>query len=112
MPFTPRLVLVTVPDVDKGRDIARSVVEKRLAACVNLITGVESHYWLKGKLDTSSEVMLIIKSSAEQFEALAGYIRKHHPYECPEIIAIAAHEISPAYRSWWDETMMQTDEPS
>jgi periplasmic divalent cation tolerance protein len=112
MPFTPRLVLVTVPDVDNGRDIARSVVEKRLAACVNLITGVESHYWWEGKLDTSSEVMLIIKSSAEQFEALAGYIRKHHPHECPEIVAIAAHEISPVYRSWWDETMMQAEEPS
>jgi periplasmic divalent cation tolerance protein len=107
MPFTPRLVYVTAPSVEEARTLAQGILDQRLAACVNLIPGVESHYWWQGKLETAAEVMLVIKSSAEQFEALAGFVRKHHSYECPEIVAVAAHEISPGYRSWWDEVMMK-----
>ena len=110
MPFSPRLVFVTASSRKEARNLARGILEKHLAACVNLVPGLESHYWWRGKLDKSKEVMLVIKSSAEQFETLAGFVRKHHSYECPEIIAVAAHEISPAYRSWWDESMMRPDD--
>jgi len=106
MPFTPRLVFVTASSLVEARNLAQGILEAHLAACVNLIPAVESHYRWKGKIEKSSEVMLVIKSSAEQFDSLAGFVRKHHSYECPEIIAVAAHEISPAYRSWWDEAMM------
>ncbi len=106
MPFTPRLVYVTTPSVEEARKLAQGILDERLGACVNLIPGVESHYWWKGKLETSTEIILVVKSSAEQFETLAGYVRKHHSYECPEIIAVSPHTISPAYRSWWDEAMM------
>jgi periplasmic divalent cation tolerance protein len=109
MPFTPRLVYVTAPGVDEARKLAQGILDLRLAACINIIPGVESHYWWQGKLEQAAEVTLLIKSSAEQFEALAGYVRKHHSYECPEIVAVAAHEISPGYRSWWDEVMMKPD---
>jgi periplasmic divalent cation tolerance protein len=107
MPFTPRLVLVTASGVKEARKLAKGLLEERFAACVNIIPGVESRYWWKGKLEKASEVTLLIKSSAEQFESLAGYVRKHHSYDCPEIVAIATHEISPGYRSWWDEMMMK-----
>jgi len=107
MPFTPRLVFVATSSRKEARKLAKGILEQRLAACVNLIPCAESHYWWKGKLEKTDEVMLLIKSSAEQFEALAGYVRKHHSYECPEIVAFAAHEISPSYRSWWDEAMMK-----
>jgi periplasmic divalent cation tolerance protein len=110
MPFTPRLVFVTASSVEEARKLAQGILDQRLAACVNLIPCVESHYWWQGKVETASEVMLVIKSSAEQFEALAGFVRKHHSYECPEIVAVAPHEISPAYRSWWDEVMMKPDD--
>lgn len=109
MPFTPRFVYVTAPGVEEARTLARGILDQRLAACVNIIPGVESHYWWQGKLETAGEVMLLIKSSAEQFEALAGYVRKHHSYACPEIVAVAPQEISPAYRSWWDESMMKPE---
>ena len=82
-------------------------MEQNLAACVNILPGLESHYVWKGELKQDAEVMMLIKSSAERFEALAGYVRKHHSYECPEIVAVPPHEISPGYRSWWDESMMQ-----
>jgi periplasmic divalent cation tolerance protein len=111
MPFTPRLAFVTAPSLEEARTLAQGILDQRLAACVNILPGVESHYWWQGKLETSSEAMLVIKSSAEQFEALAGFVRKHHSYECPEIIGIATSDISPGYRSWWDEVMMKPGDP-
>ena len=107
MPFTPRLAIVSASGVKEARKLAKGILEEKLAACVNLIPSVESHYWWKGKLEKANEVTLLIKTSREQFQTLAGYVRKHHSYECPEIISVAPHEISPAYRSWWDEAMMK-----
>jgi periplasmic divalent cation tolerance protein len=109
MPFTPRLVYVTASGVKEARKLARGILEGRLAACVNIVPYVESHYWWKGKMEKAKEVTLLIKSSREQFDALAGYVRKHHSYECPEIVSVAPNEISPAYRSWWDESMMKLE---
>ena len=102
MPFTPRLVFVTASSMDEARHLAQAILEKHLAACVNIAPGVESHYWWQGKLETAAELQLVIKSSAEQFEALAEVVRRHHSYECPEIVAIAPGEISPEYRAWWE----------
>ena len=110
MPFSPRLVFVTASSLEEARNLGRGILEQHLAACVNILPGMESHYRWKGKLETAEEVMLVIKSSAEQFEALAGFVRKHHSYECPEIVAVAPHNISPGYRSWWDEAMMKPDD--
>ena len=102
MPFTPRLVFVTASGIAEARALAQAILEKRLAACVNLVPGVESHYWWQGKLETAAEVLLVIKSSAEQFEPLAELVRSRHSYDCPEIVAVAPGEISPAYRAWWE----------
>ena len=109
MPFTPRLVFVTASSLEEARNLAQGILDQHLAACVNLIPGVESHYGWQGKLETAAEVMLVIKSSAEQFEALAELIRGRHSYECPEIVAVAPEEMSPGYRSWW-EGQMRTDD--
>ena len=102
MPFTPRIVLVTASSLEEARNLARVILTKRLAACVNIIPGVESHYWWEGKLETGAELQLVIKSSTEQFEALAETIRWHHSYKCPEIVAVAPGEMSPEYRVWWE----------
>jgi periplasmic divalent cation tolerance protein len=104
MPFTPRLVLVTASSAEEARAIAGAILEQKLAACVNILPGVQSHYWWQGKLESGAEVMLIIKSSAEQFEALAALVKAKHSYECPEIVALAPQEIAPAYRKWWEES--------
>jgi periplasmic divalent cation tolerance protein len=76
--MNPRLVYVTALSLDEARLLAQKILESRLAACANLIPGVESHYWWQGKLETAPEVLLMIKSSAEQFEALSDLIRRHH----------------------------------
>lgn len=103
MAFTPRIVFVTSPNIEEARALAHGILEKKLAACVNIVPGVESHYWWEGKLDQAAEVQLIIKTSAEKFEALAEVIRWHHSYKCPEIVALSPHEISPEYHAWWEE---------
>ncbi len=105
MPFTPRLVLVTAPSLEEARTLAQAILGQRLAACVNILPGVESHYWWQGKLETAGEVLLTIKSSVEQFDALAALVREKHSYECPEIVALAPEEMAPAYREWWESSV-------
>jgi periplasmic divalent cation tolerance protein len=109
MPFTPRLVLVTAPTVLEARGIAHVILKEHLAACVNLVPGIESHYWWQDKLETAAEILLLIKSSAEQFEQLRQTIALHHSYACPEVVAFAPEEIAPAYRAWWE---LNTQPPS
>ncbi len=102
MPFTPHLVFVTASSLEEARRIARAVLEAHLGACANILPAVESQYWWQGKLETAQEVMLVIKSSAEQFAALSKVVRENHSYECPEIVAVAPGEILPEYRAWWE----------
>jgi len=99
MPFTPRLVFVTASSLEEARNLAQGILQKRLAACVNLVPGLESHYWWKGKLESAPEILLIIKTTAEQFEAVAELIRWHHSYDVPEIVAVPPAEIAPEYRA-------------
>jgi periplasmic divalent cation tolerance protein len=105
MSFSPRIVLVTASAPDEARKLAEAILEKHLAACVSIIPGVESRYWWKGRLETATELQLIIKTSAEQFERVAEVVRWHHSYECPEIISVAVTEVSPEYRAWWESTV-------
>jgi periplasmic divalent cation tolerance protein len=99
---TPRIVFVTVSSLEEARNLAQAILDKRLAACVSIIPGVESHYWWKDKLHQSAELQLVIKTYAEQFEALAEVIRWHHSYDCPEIVAVVPAEMSSEYRAWWE----------
>lgn len=100
--MTPRLVLVTASSLEEARRIASALLQVRLAACVNIVPGVESHYWWRGGLQQGSEVLLLVKTSAEQFEAVAAAVRAAHSYECPEIVALDPREMAPAYRAWWE----------
>jgi periplasmic divalent cation tolerance protein len=106
----PRLVLVTAAGIEEARRIADAVLEPRLAACVNIVPGVESHYWWQGRLEQGNEVLLLIKTSAEQFEPLAEVVRANHSYECPEIVALEPREIAPGYRAWWEGEMRNLGE--
>jgi periplasmic divalent cation tolerance protein len=105
MSFSPRLVFITAPSMEEARHLARVILEKKLAACVNLLPGVESHYWWEGKLETAPEVLLLVKSSAGHFETLRELVALHHTYDCPEVVGIDPHEIAPIYRLWWEESL-------
>jgi periplasmic divalent cation tolerance protein len=101
----PILVLVTVPDAETGKTIARALVEKELAACGNLIPGLTSIYRWQGKVEEASEHLLILKSAREHWDALQAEIKKLHPYDCPEIVEVSPGAISPDYAAWWRESV-------
>lgn len=88
MDIEGRLVLCNAPPEAADR-LARALVEERLAACVNLIPKVTSIYRWEGKLCCEEEVTLLIKTAADRLPALTEAIRRLHPYELPEVIALA-----------------------
>ena len=94
------VVLCTVPDEDAAERIGRGLVEARLAGCVNAIPEVKSYYRWKGKIEVDSEIQLLIKTQRGRFEELAEWIRANHPYEVPEIVALAADRVSESYLRW------------
>jgi periplasmic divalent cation tolerance protein len=94
------LVFVTVPDADVGRKLAAAILEARLAACVNIVPGVESHYWWQGKIDQSAEVLLLIKSTKAKLKALQKLVIEKHPYDTPEFVAFPASGVADKYLAW------------
>jgi len=94
------LVLTQMPDQDKARALARSLVESRLAACVNVGAPVESLYHWRGQIETATEVPVMIKTRRTRYPALEAIIRAQHPYELPEIIAVPVSDGLAPYLQW------------
>ena len=94
------VVLVTVPDMETGRRLARTVLEARVAACVNLVPGMESHYWWQGKLDQSAEVLLLIKTTSDKIGHLERIVLANHPYDTPELIVLPITQGTKQYLDW------------
>lgn len=94
------VVITTTPDLKSARTIARTLVKKKLAACVSFQAGVVSFYHWKGRTENAREAMLFIKSSKEKFSGIKKYILSVHPYEVPEIIALPIVQGSSEYLSW------------
>ena len=101
------IVLVTTPNVEDGRKIAKKLIDEKLAACVNIFPGVTSIYTWKTEICEDSEVLLIIKTRAELFEALSAIVSEIHPYEVPEVIAVKVTAGSQSYLKWIDEVTRQ-----
>lgn len=96
----PLLCLSTCPDAETAATIARRLVEERLAACVNHLPGVVSTYRWQGKIHEDAEVLLVIKTTRERFDALRDRLVGLHPYEVPELIALEVADGLPAYLEW------------
>jgi periplasmic divalent cation tolerance protein len=94
------IILTTWPDAESARAAARKLVEEKLAACGNLVQGVESIYRWQGNIETSSEVMVIFKTIAARLIELEARIRELHSYEVPEILALPVGAGSLAYLNW------------
>jgi periplasmic divalent cation tolerance protein len=101
-----RIVLVTCSSPAEARKIARTVVEKRLAACVNMIGGaVESIYWWKGKVETGRERLLMMKTSAGRLKELEEEVRRLHSYEVPEFLVMGMDGGSKEYLKWLEDVV-------
>lgn len=93
------LVLTNLPDRQSAQEMARRLVEARLAACVNCIPGVRSVYRWEGAVEEAEEVSLLIKTAAARYAELEAAIKASHPYQLPEIVALPASGL-PAYLDW------------
>ena len=94
------LTLVTVPDRETADRIAGNLIEKRLAACVNIVPGLTSVYRWKGEICRDDEFLLLIKTTQCIFEQLKVAVREIHPYDLPEIIAVKILDGLEAYLNW------------
>ncbi len=95
-----QIVLTTCPDQACAERIAQALVEEGLAACVNILPPMQSIYKWKGKIETASEQLLVIKSTLARFPAIRDRLRALHPYELPEIIAVPIADGLPEYLAW------------
>lgn len=103
-----RLVaLSTVATALDAERIATALVERGLAACVNVVPGVTSIYRWKGVVERDLELLLVIKTRADRFEALREALVSLHPYEVPELIALPVEGGHPPYLAWLDEATRQ-----
>ena len=100
-----RVVLTTVSSLEEARRMASSLVEQRLAACVNILNGIQSVYRWQGAVEESSEVLLLMKTRVEKLEALEAAVRSLHSYEVPEFLVLPANGGSSAYLKWIDESV-------
>jgi periplasmic divalent cation tolerance protein len=96
-----RLVLITAPDLETARRLARELVESRAAACANLVPGLTSIYRWQGAVQEDAEVLMVVKSSAERLPELERIVARVHPYEVPEIVALQPADVEGRYLSWW-----------
>ncbi|HVP29914.1 MAG TPA: divalent-cation tolerance protein CutA [Myxococcota bacterium] len=94
------VVLVTAPDAETGARLARSLVAEGLVACVNLVPEVRSIYRWQGEVQEETEVLLVMKTRADRLDILAERVRALHPYELPEVVALAAAGGSAPYLDW------------
>lgn len=94
-----RVVLCTVPP-EKAEALARALVERRLAACVNIIPAVKSIYRWEKELCEDAESLLIIKTAEARFPGLMDFIKANHPYTVPEIIGLPVSDGNPDYLGW------------
>ena len=97
-----QVMTTTETEEDAGR-IARLLVEERLAACVQVLGPISSTYRWKGAVETSREWQCVAKSRRDLFDALAEAIRRHHPYDVPEILATSIAAGSESYLAWLDK---------
>jgi periplasmic divalent cation tolerance protein len=103
-----RVVLVTCETLTEGRHIARSVVSKRLAACVNVILSpADSYYTWKGKLQQTREYLLVMKTTAKRLPELEKEVKQLHSYDVPEFIALPIAAGSREYVSWLQASVKQ-----
>jgi periplasmic divalent cation tolerance protein len=94
------LVYTTYPSIVEAEQAGRAIVERRLAACVNIMPGMVSHYWWQGKIERGEEVVMILKTRAALADAVGEAVRRMHPYETPAILTVPVEGGDAAYLDW------------
>jgi len=99
------IVLVTTPEMKTARMLAATALEARLVACANLIPKIESHYWWQGKIESSTEVLILFKTTKVRLKALEKLVVDKHPYQTPEIIVLPITGGNGRYLDWLSKSV-------
>jgi periplasmic divalent cation tolerance protein len=102
-----RIVLTTVANPDEAARLGRTLVEEHLAACATLIPGAQSIYRWKGKVESSSETLMLIKTGSEQLDRLQARLHELHGYQTPEFLVMEVDAASQPYLDWLQESLRQ-----
>ena len=94
------LVYTTWPSIVEAEAAGRKIVERRLAACVNILPGMTSHYWWQGKIERAEEAVMLIKTRASIAEAVTAAVKELHSYTTPAIMVLPVDSLEPAYQQW------------
>ncbi|HEX5400558.1 MAG TPA: divalent-cation tolerance protein CutA [Verrucomicrobiae bacterium] len=94
------VVLVTAPDMKTARTLAKAALSARLVACTNIVPKIESHYWWEAKIESSAEVLLILKTQKSRLAALEKLILARHPYDTPEFLVLPLNAGNGKYLDW------------
>ena len=98
------VVYITAPGEEEAAGLARTLVEEKLAACVNMVSNVRSIYSWQGRIEDDKELLMIVKTQRHLFDRLAAKVREIHSYDVPEIIALPIVEGSPDYLRWLQDS--------
>ena len=98
------VIFVTCASKGQASSITDSLLKKKLVACANTVSGIESRFWWKGKIDRAKEVLLILKARGANFANVEREVRRLHSYDVPEIIALPIVAGSKAYLEWIGES--------
>lgn len=99
------VIFVTTKDSSEAQAIARALVDQKLVACANIVSGVKSLFWWQGKVDEASEVLLILKTKRSLFKRIEKTVKSLHSYDVPEIIALPIVAGSQEYLKWLNDSV-------
>jgi len=94
------LVYTTWPSIVEAEVAGRAIVERRLAACVNILPGMISHYWWEGKIERGEETVMIIKTRAALADQVSAVVKELQSYTTPAVMVLAVESLDPAYHAW------------
>ena len=94
------LVYTTWPSIVEAEKAGRAIVERRLAACVNILPGMISHYWWRDKIERGEEAVMIVKTRASLAEQVGAAVKDLHSYETPAIMTLPVESVDPDYHKW------------
>jgi periplasmic divalent cation tolerance protein len=99
------VVMATADSEEEARRISEVVLKRKLVACVSMVGNVESFFWWKGKVNSSSEFLLVMKSRGELLKEIVAAVKENHSYEVPEVVALRVAGGNPEYLGWIDESV-------
>ena len=101
--------MTTIDSEENAEELAKGIVEERLAACVQVLPRMTSFFFWEGAVQREAEHLLLIKTAEEKYAEVEAYIREHHSYDVPEVVAIRTEQVSEPYAKWLNDYLIRRD---